>query len=187
MANYLTQADVQNYGSDLLNVTQRAAMQAVEPHLQNLEAQNNDLRQRLAREQRHRLDQQVAAAVPNYQEIDRDPRWHQWLLEPDEFTGRPRQLLLNDAVASGNVSRVKAFFQGFQRAIGGSQNPSASQRHARSARSGKPVYTREQIGKIYEARRKGAYAGREAEWARQEADIFDAQKEGRVQGVYLTK
>jgi hypothetical protein len=27
----------------------------------------------------------------------------------------------------------------------------------------------------------------EAEWKRQEADIFAAQREGRVQGIYLTK
>ena len=39
----------------------------VAPHLQKLEQQNVQLR-RLAKEARHRLDQQVAAAVPNYQE-----------------------------------------------------------------------------------------------------------------------
>jgi hypothetical protein len=61
-------------------------------------------------------------------------------------------------------------------------------RGVRTASSKKPVYTREQIGELYELHRKGAYAGREAEWARQEADIFAAQREGRVQGhPYLTK
>jgi hypothetical protein len=39
-----------------------------------------------------------------------------------------------------------------------------------------------QIGELYSRHRKGAYAGREAEWARQEADIFAAQREGRVAG-----
>jgi hypothetical protein len=33
-------SDYQNYGSDLLDVSQRAALEAVAPHLQNLEAQN---------------------------------------------------------------------------------------------------------------------------------------------------
>jgi hypothetical protein len=40
---------------------------------------------------RRNLDQRVAAAVPNYQEIDRDPRWLQWLntrvLSPDGSGG----------------------------------------------------------------------------------------------------
>jgi hypothetical protein len=50
-------------------------MQVVTPHLQNLEQQNAKRRQRLAKEARHNLDQRVAAAVPNYREIDRDPHW----------------------------------------------------------------------------------------------------------------
>ncbi len=59
---------------------QRAALHAVAPHLQASEQQNLELQNRLAREARHRLDQQVERAVPNYREIDQDPRWHQWLL-----------------------------------------------------------------------------------------------------------
>ena len=104
----------------------------------------------------------------------------------DEYTGRVRQLLLNDAIASGSPSRVKAFFEGFRRAERAGGTQAVSSRQARSF--GKRTYTREQIGELYEAHRKGAYAGREAEWARQEADIFSAQREGRIQGTpYLTK
>ena len=33
MSNYLTQDDVDNYGPELIDVTQRAALQAVTPHL----------------------------------------------------------------------------------------------------------------------------------------------------------
>ena len=75
-------------------------------HLHNLEQQNAELRQRLAIEARHRLDQQVERAVPNYREIDQDPRWHQWLLSSDPLSGRQRQQLLNDAIASGATNRL---------------------------------------------------------------------------------
>jgi hypothetical protein len=138
------------------------------------------LRERLARDARHRLDQQVAAAIPNYQEIDRDPYWHRFLLGVDPYTGRVRQALLNEAVASGNANRVIAFFRGFlqEERAGGTQ---ASGR-ARSTPSKKPIYTRTQIDQLYAAHRRGAYTGREAEWARQEADIFAAIREGRVTG-----
>ena len=77
--NFLTRADVDNYGTDLVDFAQRAAAHAIAPHLQNLNAENAELRQRLAVEARYRLDQQVEAAIPNYRDIDRDPRWHQWL------------------------------------------------------------------------------------------------------------
>ena len=125
-------------------------------------------------------------AIPNYREIDRDPRWHQFLRETDTYTGQPRQALLNIAIADGSANRVIAIFKGFMQEAGvGGAQPSPTRGHRAS---GKPTYTRETIGQLYEAHRKGAYTGREQEWARQEADIFAAQREGRVQGLpYLTK
>jgi hypothetical protein len=191
MANYLTQNDVENYGSELVNFAQRAAVHAVGPQLQNLEQQNAELRQRLAKEARHRLDAQVAAAVPEYQTIDRNPRWHRWLLEYDPLSGVVRQRLLDDAIASGSAARVVAFFRGYQqaaRASGSQPGTGHAPRRTPSAASDKPTYTPAQIKQLYEQHRKGAYTGREAEWARIEADIFAAQREGRVQGApYLTK
>jgi hypothetical protein len=185
MANYLTRQDEDNYGRDLLDVAQRAAMQTVAPHLQNLEAQNAKLRQQVAKEARHRLDQQVEQLVPDFRELDRNPRWHRWLLGIDPLTGRVRQTLLNDAVAKGSAHRVREFFERFRREDGGGSASTYSQ--VRSAPSGGQIYTRDLIAKLYEAHRKGEFAGREAEWNRIEADIFRAQREGRVAGVYLTK
>src|SRR5262245_5843007 len=155
MSNYLTQEDEQNYGRELIDFAQRAGLQAVAPQLQGLHEQNAQLRRQLARESRHRLDQQVAAVVPNYQEIDRDPAWHRWLLEIDSLSGRPRQTLLNDAIAHGSPTRVREFFERFQREAGGTPKTySAVSRQAAS--SNKPIYTRQQIGQLYELHRKGA-------------------------------
>jgi hypothetical protein len=42
--------------------------------LQQIQQDNAQLRQRLAVEARRRLDSQVATAVPNYQQVDQDPR-----------------------------------------------------------------------------------------------------------------
>jgi hypothetical protein len=189
VANYLTQQDVENYGSELLDVSQRAALQAIAPHLQQTEShlqqlarENADLRARQAREQRRRLDQQVEQAIPNYRDFDHDPRWHQWLKGVDLMSGRVRQQLLNEAIQHGNVSRVLSFFNGFQQEAGGSpQAQTVSGRRARSS-SNKPIYTRAQVAQLYSQHRRGAYAGREAEWQRQEADIIRAGAEGRIVG-----
>jgi hypothetical protein len=48
--------------------------------------------------------------------------------------------------------------------------------------SDKPIYTRAQIADLYERHRR-AYVNREAEWARQEADIIAAGREGRILGA----
>src|SRR4051794_8833899 len=100
MTTWLTQNDVQNYGSELLDVAQRSALHAVAPHLQQLEQSNAALRQQLAKEARRNLDAAVERAIPNYREVDSDPRWHNWLLQTDPLTGVPRQQILNDAIAS---------------------------------------------------------------------------------------
>jgi len=44
----------------------------------------------------------------------------------------------------------------------------------------KPTYTREQIRKLYDDKRRGMYAGREAEFAAFEADLTAAQRDGRI-------
>jgi hypothetical protein len=204
--SYVTEKDVQDYGSDLVDFTQRAAVQAVAPHLQALEQQNTELQRRLADEARARLDMRVEAAVPNFREIDRDPRWLQWLLGIDLLSGRVRQQLLNEAIASANAPRVISFFNGFRQeeAATGHSEPAPSSRSLRepaidlsslaapgrarpatggdaSMPSDRPTYTRAQIAQLYSAHRRGAYVGREAEWARQDADIIAAGAEGRVQ------
>jgi len=53
---------------------------------------------------------------------------------------------------------------------------------ANSSQDGKPVYTHAEIKRFYNDVRRGAYAGRDADKARIEADMFAAQREGRVRG-----
>ena len=109
----LSEKDVQDYGTDLLYFTQRAAAEAIAPQIMAIEQQNRELQLRLAQEARARLDMRVENAVPNYREIDRDPRWHRWLLGIDMLSGRVRQTLLDEAIASADAPRAISFFRGF--------------------------------------------------------------------------
>jgi hypothetical protein len=68
---------------------------------------------RLARETKRNLDQALERAVPNWREVDRDPRWLAWLQERDVYSREKRQRLLDEAVARGDANRVIAFFNGF--------------------------------------------------------------------------
>jgi hypothetical protein len=188
MVDYLTREDVDNFGSDLINFAQRAAAQALSPQLQSIQQQNAELAQRLAQEQRHRLDQAVEQAIPNYRDVDRSPGWHQFLRTVDPLSGRIRQVLLNDAIQQADAPRVISFFRSYLREGGGPadhQAPGQPRQSHGSAPSGR-TYSRAEIGRLYEQHRKGLLTG-EA-WARQEADIFSAQRDGRVVDYpYLTK
>jgi len=121
-------------------------------------------------------------------EIDHDPRWHRFLLERDALSGQIRQSLLNEAVARGDANRVVHFFRTFlqaEQAADRAPDPGTRQRHA-AVPLEKRIYTNESIAKLYERRRKGGFT--DAEWARLEGDLFQAQGESRVQArVYLTK
>jgi hypothetical protein len=59
-----------------VDFAQRAAAHAMAPHLQDLAHQNAELQRQLAVEARRNLDQRLERAVPNFREVDRDPRWH---------------------------------------------------------------------------------------------------------------
>jgi hypothetical protein len=162
------------------------------PHLQNLSAENAELQRRLSQESRHRLDAQLAQAVPNYRDIDQDPRWHRWLLGTNSLTGQVRQAELNDAIASGSFARVRAFFNGFlqqhqEQGAPAVQHASAQHTGRRRPPQGR-TYTRAQVAQLYDQHRRGAYRGREDEWRRQEADIIAAGREGRILGAdFITK
>jgi hypothetical protein len=178
--NYLTQDDFYNYGTDLIGLTQRAAAQAFAPHLQALDQQNAELRRQMAEQARKAMHQQVEASIPNWLEIDNDPRWHQWLSGIDPLSGATRQRVLDDAIAAGSAPRVIAFFSTFQTQHGGAARPARSKTGSAAVQQG-GMLTRERIRELYELHRRGKLTG--PEWERTEQQIIAAANEGRVAGA----
>jgi len=203
----VTQADVQTYGPELVDLIKRGATEAVAPQLTHLEKENQQLKQRIAREARqsvyHVLDQQL----PNWKEINTSQRFKDWLRLRDIYSGEVRQTLLNRAMQAANAPSVLAFFRGFvtdeqatgqQSTVPQNQQPPAPRQpavqletlsapgRANPATGGtqvpveKPVYTRAQVAKFYADVRKGAYVGREAQKEADEQAYILAGKEGRV-------
>ena len=177
MAAWLTQKDVDDYGHDVLDLAQRASLHALAPELQRIDAQNESLRQQLAQEQRRGLYQTLDSSLPNWREIDNDPRWRQWLLFSDPYNKRPRQALLNDAITANDAARVLSFFRGFLAEVG---QPSQGQQpqQAPSAPAGKRTYARADITKYSELYRKGRIS--EADYAKLSADIHAASGKGAL-------
>ena len=181
MANYLTQKDVDDYGHDVLDLAQRAALHAVSPDLARLEHQNEALSRQLAAEQRRGLYQTLDAQLPSWREIDNSPQWRQWLLFSDPYNKRPRQALLNDAIAKGDATRVLSFFRGFLAEAGQPPQP----QHVPSAPTSKRTYTRADITRYSDAYRRGRIP--EAEYQKISADIHAAIGEGRIANPPIPK
>jgi len=178
MAAWLTEKDLQDYGPDVLDLAQRAALHATAPELQRINDQNESLRRQLAQEQRRGLYQSLDSQVPNWREIDNSPQWRQWLTDPHELSGHTRQQWLNDALAKGDATRVASFFRGFLQAratMGGSRAQQAP-----SAPTGKPTYTRAQIEQASRDYLRGRIP--EADYQKISADMHAAIGEGRIVG-----
>ena len=138
----------------------------------------------LALEQRRNLERALDREVPNWRQINTDPQWIGWLSGTHLYSDRARQFHLDDAVASGNVHRVAAFFRDFQQMKAATTRlaPPPQQWGYRASPRDKPIYSRDDIINASRAFMKGAYKGREAEYEALQADIIRAGAEGRIIG-----
>lgn len=163
--------------------------------------QMQQVAQQQAVSQEDRFWQTLASAVPNWQQINNDKTFHEWLLEIDPLTGTSRQSHLELAQRNLNASRVAAFFSTFSDQTG-KYKPNANAQPNRSAQAtelekqvapgksrtnnsvnsnkSEKTYSPDDIRKFFDDVRAGKYKGREAERNRVERDIFSAQQDGRI-------
>jgi hypothetical protein len=144
------------------------------------------------------------ANLPSWRDINQQNEFVEWLGLPDPFSGGIRHNMLKEAYAAGNAPRVLAFFKGFlseEAALapattrepdpGAQKVPKvpladlAAPGRAKTAATAqtpaeKPIITRAQVAAFYADSAAGKYRGRDAERQKLEAQIFDAQREGRI-------
>lgn len=140
----------------------------------------------------------LSSTVPNWQQINNDSEFQNWLLEVDPMTGVSRQVYLEQAQNNLDVGRVKSFFDTFVQITGkykananAQPNRSASELERQVApgrgrgtntptSQGSRQYTPDDIKGFFNDVRSGKYKGRESERDRIERDIFAAQRDGRI-------
>lgn len=120
----LTDAEIEDYGTDLIDVIERKAREMArtefEPMISDLRTQVTSLTQQIGV-----TDQRVAVREQNdvFALLDRDVKdWRtinmsqdfkDWLVLADPFSGQTRQKLLLEAFDAKDAHRVKHFFEGF--------------------------------------------------------------------------
>lgn len=178
MSRLLNDEELRAYGEDAIGVMKKAALEAAAPHIQQLAAANQHLRNELQHIKAGDVYGALDDALPQWRTINQDPRWHSWLREVDVYSNTSRQLLLNDAFASGDASRVLALFNGFLGAHGGGQ--AATRNSHVWSQKGEPRATEprrvtiEDINKFYRRVREGFYNGKEAQKDKDEAALHAA-------------
>ena len=184
--SYLTREDEMNFGHEIIDLIQRGSRQAMAPILDRLEERDERLREGLQRAAKTAIDHALDTAVPNWREINQDPRWFDWLNSPEPYSGYRRQDLLNDATAKGDAGRVIVIFKGFIAAAGGQPAPSSRPASLLPASYPAPssrgrIYSREDITRMAALHRRKAIS--DEEYAKWENEFIRAANEGRVKGA----
>jgi hypothetical protein len=185
--------DIENFGADMIEMVQRYAEQvyaAMDGRIKALEQVVQGVNTRTEAT----LEQQFYAAlnglVPDWETINRDDEWLQWLAETDPVYGMPRQAALDSGRQGLDVQRVANVFKAFKSYRPVRQQESLANQVAPNTVSApvqmptapaqKPILASKFIEKFYSDQAKGKYVGREAEMNRIEGEINLAAAEGRI-------
>lgn len=194
--------DVENFGSDLVDMVQRTAERMFGRAANELQAQAARFEQRLAQLEQTLQGTTTAVAataeqaffdrltklVPDWEQTNTNDAFLAWLAEVDPILGQPRQAALDAAQQTLNSDRAAAVFKAFAATRPAPRSNSVDRQVSPKGNATptptpeqKPIYTQSQIVSFYDARRRGEYRGREQEAAQIEQMINLAIAEGRVQ------
>lgn len=120
----ITDADVQAYGQDFIDVVRRAARDAVGGDLDGLQnllvgmekkvtTVDTRVRQDTDEHRRVGMEQLLDRDCPTWREVNLDDEFKSWLLLTNPYTGNIRNDELQAAWAARKAPQVLAFFKGF--------------------------------------------------------------------------
>lgn len=206
----ITPEEANDYGEDFLKVVGKKAREELAPVINGYKAEIDRLKKQLEgvsgvfkQDAQKKLLGTLDEKLPNWRQMNTDQQFLDWLSLPDPYSGAIRHDMLKAAYAQGDAHRVLAFFNGFlaeeaavapanaEPEIGTTTVPKvplqnlaapgrAKTAAASTAPAEKPFFTRAQIAAFYADVAAGKYRGRDADKNKAEAEIFSAQREGRI-------
>ena len=209
----VTDEDTETYGDDLISLMRRVVAETDAGEKARLQDEIADLRKQMAAqastveavagnvtgERRAKYFTDLVRDVPNYEEVDNDQAFKDWLLKPDEFSGVIRNEILQNAYFAFDVGRTAQVFNAYlaqatpapppppppvdpQAELASQVSPGQGRAAAVVAPDdGKKVWSIAEMDTFYKDVSRGDYRGRMDEVRRIEADIDKALAEGRVQ------
>jgi hypothetical protein len=200
----VTDEDVETFGSDLVGLIDRKAREVaaemVGTEMADLKAENATLREQLSgvterqsSNDRRAFYTELGRLVPDYEAINLDEGFLNWLAAEDPLSGLTRQDYLNNAFASFDVHRTAALFDTYKQLTAPPPEPQRNRDLERQVAPGTSksttrtppaaatkVWSSAEIDQFYRDAAKGKFKGSEAEQVRIEAEIDAAVAEGRV-------
>jgi len=124
----VTDKDVETFGSDLIDLQERIAKKTLAEaraefkgvitqqadYIKQLEARLGAVDQKVSSTAQDRFYEALTRQVPEWEQINADQRFLQWLGQTDQMTGITRQAYLDDAANRLDLARVAAIFTTFK-------------------------------------------------------------------------
>ena len=196
----VTDADVEAFGSDLIEVQRKVAREVAAEfrgELDAMRAENEKLREQLTstgtQVSEASFEQRLYRMVPDFEAVNADPKWIAWLNEVDPLLRAPRATVAQQAFNRGDAEGVAHYVAMFKKSVAPVE-PTADKTEElerqiqpnRSATSTPPtsqkgkVYTNADIEKMFRKATDLGVKGRVDEAKKLEAEIDAAFMEGRV-------
>lgn len=168
---------------DIRNLVPQAADESLRNKVETIEKLTVD-------QLRDRFYRDLSGAVPEWEALNTDPKFLDWLGGVDDLSGAPRVTMFDKAAGEFNVPRVVAFFKTYLAANQSEQKPPQQEQRQREviapdasrasapAPSARKVWTHAEIDRFYTDVRRGVIPAAEA--SNIERDIFAAQRENRI-------
>lgn len=196
----VTDEDVKEFGADLIEVQRKVAREvAMEftDEIEVLRAQNEELRKQVsatgAQVTESSFEQRLYRKVPDFEQLNRDPKWIEWLNEIDPIIRGPRMSVAQSAYERGDVDAVAHYVNLFRQTqapttvadkkrkeqelqIQPAKNSSANQSNQKQGK----VYTDAEVGKMYQRVAELTMRGDSTAATKLEAEIDAAFRDGRV-------
>lgn len=130
----VTDADVEAFGSDLIEVQRKVAREVAaefRAELDSLKAENNDLRKQIGETGNKvveaSFETRLHRLVPDFEAINVDPAWIAWLEEVDPMLRGPRKMAAQNAFTNGDAEGVAHYVNLFKAATAPAAVEPASQ------------------------------------------------------------
>lgn len=200
----ITDEDKEAFGPDLIDLIERATeakvatLRATEADLRSqvkeLKGQLGNVTERQVVSDKDRFLVGLGQQVSDWEQINVDPGFLNWLQEVDPVYGIPKNVALNNAYENLDVTRVANIFKAYKQLITPAAPPPTQNRQQELQRQvaptrtrttsqpnegmDKPIFSTQDIEKFYSDWRRGYYTDDEA--ASMESQINAAVAEGRV-------
>ena len=195
----VTDADVQAFGEDLIEVQRKVAREVAAEfrgELDAMRAENEKLREQLtttgSQVSEASFEQRLYRMVPDFQDVNADPRWINWLNEVDPLLRAPRKTVAQEAFNRADAEAVAHYVGMFKSSIAPVEpvNDKAAelekQIQPKRSASTAPIspqariYTDAQVQKMFQKSVELSSRGQREEAMKLEAEIDAAYREGRV-------